>query len=794
MRKKFTMLLASLLACVGVVKAEVNSELISKTITIGEDAVTLAEGQWYILYNHNRNACVSEETTEFKMRAIPVNDDLAENVAGKLFKLAKAETEGQYYIESGNGLYFNFVVNNASSVSEEPVAYKVATIVTEEGETIAGHFYIQHAKDNWVADGQEKDNNFVCWGSSVPTAAGGNNCYYFKPVSLTAVSLADVTYNYYVGEELKHTEVVTKQPVGSAFNAPSFGFVTFTAPEGEVAAEGNVVNLQCTLDAAPLSFSTVESPVWQTVEMHRYGSFRIWNYTGDAVVSVTEMGADKMGVVEDSKLWCFVGDHFGFKIYNKAAGFDVTLNATSGNPKVGQAVDGNDEWFFAKSEASTEANACCFTSRGVTYMNRKGEGKIGYWSDADNGSTCYFTAPETNFQPAAEEFSNLLANYAIPEGTPENVVGLYSFTKDQKSTFVNGVSAEPTDVGVMQDLYALANEIKATAAVEPGYYFVKNTGDANNNANWYLTHKINNDTHNVDNKECVWAQAPSGNLNADYVWKFETCEDGYKIQSANVGKYFQMKTATNDGDNNTYIENDYNQGNKFLLTSNVGKFSIKNSNGANIRTEGSGQVNYWSGESNETWYLIPVTELGISINEFASICLPFDVAPGEGVTAYAIESVEGTAAKLVEKEDIPAGEGAILAGNGTAKLILTEEAVSDWNNNMLEGTPVNTYVAGPAYVLANGGNDIGLYKAELNKDANGVEGRTHFLNNANKAYLPAPANATAPMFSFDRGEGTTGIDNAQLTMDNMVIYDLLGRRVEKMEKGIYIVNGKKVIK
>ena len=27
-----------------------------------------------------------------------------------------------------------------------------------------------------------------------------------------------------------------------------------------------------------------------------------------------------------------------------------------------------------------------------------------------------------------------------------------------------------------------------------------------------------------------------------------------------------------------------------------------------------------------------------------------------------------------------------------------------------------------------------------------------------------------------------------------VIYDLLGRRVEKMEKGIYIVNGKKVIK
>ena len=30
--------------------------------------------------------------------------------------------------------------------------------------------------------------------------------------------------------------------------------------------------------------------------------------------------------------------------------------------------------------------------------------------------------------------------------------------------------------------------------------------------------------------------------------------------------------------------------------------------------------------------------------------------------------------------------------------------------------------------------------------------------------------------------------------ENVVIYDLQGRRVEKMEKGIYIVNGKKIIK
>ena len=46
-----------------------------------------------------------------------------------------------------------------------------------------------------------------------------------------------------------------------------------------------------------------------------------------------------------------------------------------------------------------------------------------------------------------------------------------------------------------------------------------------------------------------------------------------------------------------------------------------------------------------------------------------------------------------------------------------------------------------------------------------------------------------------KGEGeTTGIENSELKIENSdVIYDLQGRRVEKMEKGVYIVNGKKVV-
>ena len=47
---------------------------------------------------------------------------------------------------------------------------------------------------------------------------------------------------------------------------------------------------------------------------------------------------------------------------------------------------------------------------------------------------------------------------------------------------------------------------------------------------------------------------------------------------------------------------------------------------------------------------------------------------------------------------------------------------------------------------------------------------------------------------FDFG-GTSSIDNSQITIDNFenAIYDLLGRRVDNPTKGVYIVNGRKVV-
>ena len=148
----------------------------------------------------------------------------------------------------------------------------------------------------------------------------------------------------------------------------------------------------------------------------------------------------------------------------------------------------------------------------------------------------------------------------------------------------------------------------------------------------------------------------------------------------------------------------------------------------------------WNENANSpsAWYIIPATELEVEVAaKYGSIYLPFDVKLAEGDKAYAVTATSETYATLAEKEDIPAGEGAILA-QGTYTLNIAE-ATSDWTENKLEGTTVNSYVEANAYVLANGEDGIGLYKAKLNKDETGAAGTTRFLNNANKAYLPASA-------------------------------------------------------
>lgn len=161
----------------------------------------------------------------------------------------------------------------------------------------------------------------------------------------------------------------------------------------------------------------------------------------------------------------------------------------------------------------------------------------------------------------------------------------------------------------------------------------------------------------------------------------------------------------------------------------------------------------------------------------------------EGTHVYKV-GLNGSKISMTEIEDriVTKGQGVVLKNLTEGNISLTkvgDESSDDYSGNDLVGTsttipnpdPGNVYVLN--YKEAKG---VGFYKL---KSTGTIA--------ANKAYLHLSGSATAQeFFAFD--ETVTGVDNINAQdSEEEKVYDLQGRRIAKPAKGVYIVNGKKVI-
>ncbi|MBQ6063739.1 MAG: exo-alpha-sialidase [Prevotella sp.] len=193
---------------------------------------------------------------------------------------------------------------------------------------------------------------------------------------------------------------------------------------------------------------------------------------------------------------------------------------------------------------------------------------------------------------------------------------------------------------------------------------------------------------------------------------------------------------------------------------------------------------------------------------WATLYVPFDLAIPANTQAYYVEQVESNVAHLTEIiEDIPANTAVVLRNSEAATSVtfpLTKgvESVVDDDANLLKGTetamPLDLGDDTPYYSLGRLNGTIGFYKFESN-------GSTTITLGANKAYLDTPmatVSTSAKGFRLVFGKDETivsedgglvdGIDEVE-TVGKDVIYNLNGTRVNTLRKGIYIVNGKKVV-
>ena len=181
---------------------------------------------------------------------------------------------------------------------------------------------------------------------------------------------------------------------------------------------------------------------------------------------------------------------------------------------------------------------------------------------------------------------------------------------------------------------------------------------------------------------------------------------------------------------------------------------------------------------------------------WATYCSPYplDLEHATGLTdAYIVTGgTDGVLAKTsVKSGTVPANTGLLLKGDeGTATIPVVASSSTVVSSNILVGkTAAEEIAAGTGWVLM-GTPSLGFYK---NTNAFTVGANTAYIPVAS---LPVPAGAgTAPaFFSLFDGE-TTGINTVKASefTVNGEYYNLAGQRVAQPTKGLYIVNGKKVI-
>ncbi len=147
-----------------------------------------------------------------------------------------------------------------------------------------------------------------------------------------------------------------------------------------------------------------------------------------------------------------------------------------------------------------------------------------------------------------------------------------------------------------------------------------------------------------------------------------------------------------------------------------------------------------------------------------------------GLKAYT-GKIDGSVLKLTEVTQANAGTPVILEGTYYNKVVKATPA--EMPENDLKGAATDLTADGTQYVLAKKDDVVGFYQATSGTIA------------AGKAYI---LYAGGGVKGFTFGTATSIASPLGEKEEATVIYDLSGRRVEKATKGLYIINGKKVLK
>lgn len=717
----------------------------------------------------------------------------------------KSAETGKYYFYSVKGQKF---IASSTDGGSKPVALSVipaneVEIRASSATSIAAGYPFVFSTNSWALNTADVSDahGVVSWEGGYSNLNDRGNIYKVTKVGdLTAEMQAVIADNVAFHEKALSVTYVCKVDgreyktvtADKAANAGPSVTVPFATPLQYSVVNVNATDATATVEVAcepnlPFQVSeNVDNAHWYTLDIHsnRNNSFLKY-FAGDDINFRVQEGAIQPAQADNSYFWCFVGNLVdGFKVYNKAAGGEMTLGWAGSYFTLDTPAESRGDLFrLAVSKANT--NGACLTLDGTNYLNYDvgNKQRIATYTDNDAGSTILFGDYNTLIINSADRY------LGIPVGAVGSSKTVDEAFKAQLSEAVGAVKAGMTS----ENFLTLENLLKSIDVenthemVAGGLYRLQNyfRKDANG-IGWSVAVSANAqncERHSLDKSE------------VSLIWKFEDCsEDGvqkYKIYGLNNDAYICPVTI-----GGTATIGDYDAGERFRLESlGDAQFNVRGDNNMNIVVYGGGNIGGWNSnpkDSDGAWFIIPATDIEIALNavdgkSYSTVYLPFDVEATGNTNAYYGKEVGGTGTeKTITMTGTPdnkvkALQGALLvndAAETTAVLNIVADAVAPEVNLLKGSCTAVTQEAGTVYVFGNGSDGVGFYRNNGNLKAN-------------RAYVDG-AEGMMLVMKFD-GQTTGIIDGVQTEgAGEAPLYDLSGRRVVKAGKGVYIRNGKKI--
>lgn len=297
---------------------------------------------------------------------------------------------------------------------------------------------------------------------------------------------------------------------------------------------------------------------------------------------------------------------------------------------------------------------------------------------------------------------------------------------------------------------------------------------------------------------------------SDYFWKIVGDPlHGFKVYSVAARKFMlqaqdsQTAAVTLDETGTTFQVFNSTQASTDRFDRN-NSFCLKVPGRTNFINQQGTSIKGWNAaDGGSSFRAYRITEADASYNltlatgqQYATLCVPFYAEVPEGITLYSNSSVDANGVLELTEITSPA-----FIEPGKPYIVEAVAGTYDFSNTSILTSTETTHEGNLYGVVANGGETVpaGSYVLARNKTT-GKQG--FFRTNGTvtcpqyKCYLTLPATSptAAKELYFDNEGTTTGIE-AIFGGENeeVVIYDLSGKRLSRLQKGVNIVNGHKVI-